>query len=213
VCTGPSAGGRALQGAAFERVDQAPLDVIAWLDFLKRSGFERVGILGHSLGAVKAIFTLSGDNPPEVARLVAVSPPRLSYSYFSESPRGEGFLQTFAAAEALVREGRGDDLMLVKFPLAYHVAAAGYVDRYGPAERYNVLKLLDRVRSPTLVTYGTSELQGDLAFRGMSEAVEKLRTGANALEVSVIAGADHIYTGLHDALAGRITAWLGRGPR
>jgi hypothetical protein len=32
------------------------------------------------------------------------------------------------------------------------------------------------------------------------------------LQVAVIAGADHIYSGCHDALAARITRWLGKLP-
>ena len=199
-----------MQGAAFERVDESPLDLAAWLNFLEQRGFTRIGLLGHSLGAVKAIFTLSAEPPRCVTALVAVSPPRLSYSYFRETPRAGGFLQTFAAAEELVRAGRGEELLLVKFPLTYYVSAAGYVDRYGPEERYNVLKLLDRVSCPTLVTYGSSEVQGDFAFRGMPEAVESLATPENSLQVAMIAGADHLYTGCHDVLAGRIASWLGR---
>ena len=148
VSTGPA--GRGPLGAAFERVDEAPLDLAAWIDFLKAGGFARIGLLGHSLGAIKAAFTLAADDPPRVERLVAVSPPRLSYAYFCQTPRGEEFRQTFAAAEERVAAGRGDELMLVKFPLAYYVSAAGYVDRYGPRERYNVLSLLSRVRRADL---------------------------------------------------------------
>jgi pimeloyl-ACP methyl ester carboxylesterase len=210
VCTGPSAQGRGFQGAAFERIAEAPVDLAAWLQFLRERGFERVGLLGHSLGAIKAVLTLAAADAPEVAALVAVSPPRLSYAYFCQTPRGEGFKQTFAAAEQLVAEGRGDELMLVKFPLAYYVSAAGYVDRYGPEERYNVLRHLERVRVPSLVTYGSSEVQGDFAFRGMPEAVEAAATSANSLQVAVIAGADHIYTACHDSLAGRILSWTRR---
>jgi pimeloyl-ACP methyl ester carboxylesterase len=167
-------------------------------------------LLGHSLGAVKAIFTLAGDHPPAVSALVAVSPPRLSYSHFRASPRGEEFRRIFAMADEHVRAGRGGELLHVTFPLSYYVSAAGYVDRYGPAERYDVVKQLDRVRCPTLVTYGSSEVQSEVAFRGMPGAAEKLATAANSLQVAVIAGADHIYTGCHDALAGRIVSWLGR---
>jgi pimeloyl-ACP methyl ester carboxylesterase len=209
ISTGPPAQGRSLQGAAFERVDESPLDVTAWIDLLHRRGFARIGLLGHSLGAIKAIFTLAGQNPPKVAALVAVSPPRLSYSYFCQTSRADGFLQTFAAAEELVRAGRGDELMLVKFPLPYHVSAAGYVDRYGPQERYNVLRLVGGVKCPTLVTYGSSEVQGDFAFRDMPEAIEKMATAENSLQLAIVAGADHIYTGLHDTLAARIVSWLG----
>jgi len=210
VSTGPSAGGRWVQGAAFERVDESPLDLRAWIDFLAARGFRRIGLLGHSLGAIKSIFTLAADDSPAVAALVAISPPRLSHAYFCASARAEGFRQSFARAQELVNAGREDELLLVDFPLKYYVSAGGFVDRYGPEERYDVVGLLDRVRVPTLVTYGSSEVQGNIAFRGMPEDVEKEATAANMLQVAVIAGADHIYTGCHDALAGRILWWLGR---
>ncbi len=210
ISTGPSAQGRWLQGAAFERVSESPLDLAAWIDFLHQRGLARVGVLGHSLGAVKAIYTLSGDNPPDVAALVAVSPPRLSYASFCESARAEEFLRTFAAAEQHVAAGNPDTLMQIQIPLPSYVTAAGYLDRYGPEERYNVLRHLDRVARPTLVTYGSTEVQSDAAFRGMPEAIERLTASKNSLQLAVIAGADHIYTGCHDALFARIAAWLKR---
>jgi pimeloyl-ACP methyl ester carboxylesterase len=209
VCTGPSLAGRALLGAAFERVDEAPRDLRAWLELLGELDFRRVGLLGHSLGAIKAILTLAADDAPQVARLVAVSPPRLSYAHFCASPRADEFRRTFARAEALVAAGQGDELMFVNFPLAYHIAAAGYVDRYGPEERYNVLAHLPRVQCPTLVTYGSAELAASEAFGGMPEAIGGL--GMAAMKVAVIAGADHIYTGCHDALAGAIARAEGKG--
>lgn len=206
LATGPSSG--RLQGAAFERIDEAPLDLAAWIQFLVERGFSRVGILGHSLGAVKAIYTLATSCPASVA-LVAVSPPRLSFSYFCQTPRAKRFRETFETASQLVAGGREDELLEIDFPLRYFVSARGFVDRYGPAERYNVLKLLDRVNVPTLVTYGSEEVN-DLAFRGMPDEVAALRSEQNQLQVAVIAGADHIYTACHDALAGRISGWLKR---
>ncbi len=213
LSTGPSDGGRGLQGAAFERIDESPRDLRAWIELLHTRDYRRIGLLGHSMGAIKSIFTLARDSPPQVAALVAISPPGLSYSRFCESPRAGEFRQTFERASQLLRDGRGDELMLIKFPIPYYVSAAGFVDRYGPDEKYNVLGLLSRVACPVLVTYGSSELQSGVAFAGMSDAVEKLATAANSLQVAVIAGADHIYTGCHDALAARIIRWTGRQER
>lgn len=210
VSTGSSAGG--LQGAAFERVDQAPADLAAWIDLLQERGFQRIGLLGHSLGAIKAIFTLAAEQPPPVSVLVAVSPPHLSHALFSASPRGDDFRAMYARADELVSKGQGNELLLVDFPLSYYVSAASYLDRYGPHERYNVVRLLPSVGCPTLVTFGSSELN-NVAFRGLSEAAEKCATPKNSLQVAIIAGADHIYSGCHDALAGRIASWLGRQGR
>ena len=210
VCTGPSAMGRAWQGAAFERIDEAPLDIAAWVAFLRERGFERVGMLGHSLGAIKAIYTLASPNTLKIAALVAVSPPHLSYAYFCTTPRADLFKQTLELAQQHVDAGRPDELMKVMFPLPYYVTAAGYVDRYGPGERYDVLKFVNRMPCPTLVTYGTKEVQSDAAFRGMPEAVDQLAAKATNLQGAVIAGADHQYTACHDALAERINLWAKR---
>jgi pimeloyl-ACP methyl ester carboxylesterase len=210
VCTGPSAMGRSWQGAAFERIDEAPLDIAAWVALLRERGFERIGLLGHSLGAIKAIYTLATADAPPIAALAAISPPHLSYAYFCASRRGAEFQQLFAVAQTHLDAGRGEELLFAKFPISYYVSAASYVDRYGPAERYNVLRLLGQVKCPTLVTYGSSEVQAEVAFQGMPEAVEKLATKDNCLQAAVIAGADHIYTGCHDVLAGRIASWLVR---
>jgi pimeloyl-ACP methyl ester carboxylesterase len=210
VSTGPSAGGRWLQGAAFERVDEAPRDLAAWIDFLRGRGYQRIGLLGHSMGAIKAVLTLAAADAPPLEVLVAVSPPRLSYERFCRSQRSEEFRQTFARCKELVGAGRGDELLFVKFPLAYYITAAGYLDRYGPEERYNVLRLVDRVTCPTLVTFGSLEVQTNEAFRGLPDELAALSTPENSLQVAVIAGADHNYTGCHDSLAGVISKWLAR---
>lgn len=210
ICTGPSAGGRSLLGAAFERVDEARVDIPQWLAFLGERGFSRIGLLGHSLGAIKAILAMAEEPSPLVKVLVAASPPRLSYQHFCSSRQGREFLQNYERARQLVAEGRGDELLLVKFPIAYYVSAAGFVDRYGPDEKYNILRMLERVTVPTLITYGSQELQVHDAFRGMPEEVERLATEQNRLQVAVIAGADHQYTACHDSLAAMIAKWLGR---
>src|SRR5215470_10985051 len=45
ISTGPSASGRTLQGAAFERVDESPLDITAWVSLLRDRGYGSIGIL------------------------------------------------------------------------------------------------------------------------------------------------------------------------
>ncbi len=201
--------GKRWSGAAFERVDEAPLDLAAWVEFCQQRGYRRVGLLGHSLGAVKAIYWLSQLDPAPVIVLVAVSPPRLSYAHYAASERADEFLGTFEQAQSHVDAGRPDELMLVKFPLPYWVSAAGYIDRYGPGERYNVLRSIQHLPVPLLVSYGSRELQTDVAFRGMPEEIEKLPSKAPR-QIAVIAGGDHSYSTVELSLAERIELWLSR---
>jgi pimeloyl-ACP methyl ester carboxylesterase len=196
-------------GAAFERIDEGPLDLAAWVALLELRGFRRIGLVGHSLGAVKAIYWLAAHPPAPIAALVAASPPRLSYSHYAASERGAQFLATMAEAQAHVEASQPDELLLVKFPLTYLVSAAAYVDRYGSHERYNVLRSIGRVEVPLLVTYGSRELQADVAFRGMPDEIDKLPPAAPR-QVAVIAGGDHSYSTVESALADRIELWLAR---
>src|SRR5581483_8916205 len=73
-------GGRRL-GAAYEIVDDCRHDIAAWVSWLVQAAGPRVGLIGHSLGAIKCLYALVNDPQPAVARLVAISPPCLSYSW------------------------------------------------------------------------------------------------------------------------------------
>ena len=208
------------QGAAYEVVDDCREDLRAWLELAQARGYERVALLGHSLGAVKSIYALAqagsvgdgraSDVPRSVSRLIALSPPRLSYSYFAASPRAEEFLAMCRRAEELVAAGRDESLVEISFPLPYAVTARGYLDKYGPAERYNVLKHLPAISCPTLVTFGSVEVQTNVAFRGMPEAVEALPApdAGAPRSLALLAGADHFYSGTRTELAARIESWL-----
>jgi hypothetical protein len=209
---GTSAGPRRL-GAACERVEDCRLDIAAWLGSLKERGCHRIGVAGHSLGAIKGVFALAQADAPHAECLCAISPARLSHDYFCASPAADEFRATLARAHELVEAGQGETLMDVEFPVPYVVTAAGYLDKYGPGERFNVLTYIGRLRLPTLFVFGSSEVQNHVAFRGLPEAIEAAAQGPPPhplVNVAVIAGGDHVYSGVRSELLARLERWLTR---
>jgi dienelactone hydrolase len=200
-------GGRRL-GAAYEVVDDCRHDLAAWVEWLRSRAGPRVGLLGHSLGAVKCLYALAQEPRLGAARAVALSPPRLSYSWFCSAPQRAEFLADYARAEQEVQAGRPMALLDVKLPLPFVVTAAGYVEKYGPDERYNYLNFVAGVPCPVLVTLGGVEVENNMAFRGAPEALAELAARYPRLQVETVAGADHFYTGVHDELLARLEAWL-----
>jgi pimeloyl-ACP methyl ester carboxylesterase len=197
-------------GAAYETVDDCRFDVAAWIEFLASRGHERVVLIGHSLGAIKAVYAQALEKFPRVAAVVAASPPRLSYSAFMNSPESSVFLESMSTAERMVAEGRGEELFTGKFPFPLLITAAGYIDKYGPAERYNILRFAAELPCPVLFTYGSKELeQGGVAFAGLPEAIMTLRN-TERRSVEVIQGADHFYSGTAEKLADVVAAWLAQ---
>ena len=208
MSTASTAQGGRRAGAAYEIVDDCRHDLAAWVAWLAERGISKIALLGHSLGAIKSIYYLAHEPHPAIATLVAISPPRLSHSYFADSKSGEEFVRVFAQAEEAVARGAGNELIEIRFPLPYVVTAASYLDKYGRDERYNVLRLLERLDLPTLFVYGGQELQTNIAFMGMAEELEQMVQQGRPATVAVIAGADHFYTTERPALAHRAASWL-----
>jgi pimeloyl-ACP methyl ester carboxylesterase len=197
-------------GAAYEIVDDCRHDLAAWVEFLKCRGCGQIILIGHSLGAIKAVYSQAYEKFVEVAAVVAVSPPRLSYSAFMNAPESSFFGESMHNAEDMVTAGQGDELFTSKFPFPLLITASGYIDKYGPAERYNILEFAAAVPCPALFIYGSKELaSGGIPFAGLPEALMSL-PNAGGRSTAVIDGADHFYSGLSEALGLKIADWLAK---
>jgi alpha/beta superfamily hydrolase len=94
------------------------------------------------------------------------------------------------------------------FPYPYIITAAGYVDKYGPEERYDFLKLLSGIACPVLITLGGKEVQSNMAFQELPPKLAALVEGTALVKTELIPDADHFYTGLRRELVDRIESWL-----
>lgn len=198
-------GGRRL-GAAYEIVDDCRHDVAACVEWLRTNVGPRVGLIGHSLGAVKSLYALAHEPTIAVERVVAISPPRLSYSWFCTRSDGPAFLETYQRAESLLQAGQPTALLDVQLPLPFVITAAGYVEKYGPDERYNYLNFITSVPCPVLLTLGEIESGHNMAFHGAADALAALRSSSR--RVVTIPGADHFYSKVRGELVTCIDAWM-----
>lgn len=200
-------GGRLPQGAAYEIVDDCRRDLDAWCKALRDRGLERVALVGHSLGALKAVYGAAYGLSSPVASVVAISPPRLSCRLFLDSARAEEFSAALQQAQALVADDRPLELMRIRFPVPLLISAASYVDKYGPQERYDILRIAKVLKTPTRFIYGGRELDSSPAFAGLPDAIRALLDGSTS-DVQLVDDADHNYSGSTSALAALIDEWF-----
>ena len=121
------------------------------------------------------------------------------------------FGESLELAQQRVDEGRGEELIEIHFPLPLLITARGYLDKYGPGERYNLLTFIEQVRSPLLITFGSLEVeQGSIAFAGLAEAVGHATAAKPDWPgtVEVIQGADHHYSDRRGELGKLVSSWL-----
>lgn len=189
---GTLAGGRRF-GSALELVHECVHDIDAWLAFMEREGCQRILLLGHSLGAIKSVYWTAKSSHPSVAAVAALSPPRLSAAAFAGRGEESGYFDSLARAQQQIAAGRGEDWIEASFPFPMTMSANTYVDKYG-GERYNILRLVAKCSAPTLFTYGEQELNKE-AFRGLPEQLQASGGAEVVLDVVVLPGADHSYSG------------------
>jgi pimeloyl-ACP methyl ester carboxylesterase len=191
-----------LAGGWWEQLEQAPHDVAAWIDCTAALGFRRVALLGHSLGAMKVPYYQAQRQDPRVGGVILASPPLAA---------GRPAAEAMRQAEALVAQGRGQDLLpwgslggfstisaetrLSRTRTLPHIYGEGTAD---PA--------IAQIRCPVFALYGTEE-----PTVGTAADLETIRRAARAaarVETRMFEGADHLYRGHETEVAAALVPWL-----
>jgi len=195
-------------GAALEDVSHAQFDIPAWVEFLTKRNHQNILVLGHSLGAIKTIYSQAHNPQPKVRSIIGLSATRLSYSELVNAPKGNDFRETFDRCKRLVDENNGDAPVQVSFPYPTWMTPKCYVDKYGPDETFNWLNFVDRIETPTLLVFGQKELDNDLAFTGIRPKLDELNRDWNPFTIEEIPDGDHFYTAKFAELDEKLVRWL-----
>ena len=210
--TGMSRMGVRRLGAGYERVEECLEDLDAWLDWAN-DRYQSVILLGHSLGALKAVFYQRHHMHHLLRKVIAVSPPRLSYRAFMAGEQSFGFQQSIENAEQSIRDGEPQRLVDVSVPFPLLITAEGYLDKYGPQEKYNLEPMVSELVLPTDFIFGGHELQySGIAFAGLDNSIKSIVAEAgleNQISLQVIDQADHMYSQHSGELAELVISLLG----
>ena len=194
------------EGNAYEILGKGRQDLRAGIDYLSGRGYRRIGILGHSMGAVKVAYYAATEADDRVAAVIPVSPVRLSCSYYLESEDVEEFRANLETADRMEAEGRALDLFYVDFPIKEMFSAAAYLDKHGPLERYNIVQHTPNIRVPMFVLSGSLETHTrllDVPQDMITAAVNSPRA-----EYLVLEGGNHSLTNMMPEAGAAVLDWL-----
>jgi|AP95_1055475.scaffolds.fasta_scaffold19558_2 alpha-beta hydrolase superfamily lysophospholipase len=199
-------------GAALENIDECRLDLQAWISWARENGSQQVILVGHSMGGVKSIYATAAMAVDPLG-VIAISPPRFCHSMYQQHPDAAAFREDYARASELVAQDRGDELMQVRQPLPIWIRAAGYIEKYGPEDRYDLVKHLPQVGCPVLVLVGGQTVERSPAFSSLPDDLASLDLPAASLSIEVIPDANMHYTNdPHEPLR-RAVHWCRTLPR
>ncbi|GIW06409.1 MAG: hypothetical protein KatS3mg060_1214 [Dehalococcoidia bacterium] len=199
-------------GSAFEILADCGLDFDAAIRFLGERGYSRIALLGHSNGAVKAIYYAAHAPDEHLAAVVSCSGPRFSARWYAQSERAEEYRRNLARAQELAAAGDPYHLFELTFPTEPLLRSGqAYLDKYA-GETYNFELWADRIRVPLLRI--TGERETNVNQRGVAEDLMRLAVNSPHRKAVVIPGAAHRYTPDEEREVAELTAeWLRSLPR
>ena len=200
---GPLLGGdQLLGGTLWERFEDAPRDIGAWVTFTMSLDVQGVVLIGHSYGGLKIVQYQAQRQDPRVVGLVLASPGPISLARFREP-------DLLAEAQRLVAQGRGLQLLPPQSDGQPRPSAQTYLDRTTAV--IDVLGAqtsnppIAQISGPVLAFYGTREEQAVAAA-----ALERIRrqVAGGRVETRLIEDAVHSHFRTESAVASAIAEWM-----
>lgn len=210
ITSNPGPEGAHRGGAAYESIADCRYDLHAWINGLVKRGYRRIALVGHSMGGVKSIFTMSVAAHPAVRAVITVSAPRFRHSAYYGHPQGQKFRDDYAAARESVSQGDTDRLMSVTLPLPMLITARNYLEKYGPEDQFDIAKHLPNVACPVLSMVGTESVTRSLAFSDQPETIGELAAAHSHIEFQSVKGANTNYTNHREVPFELAAEWLKR---
>jgi pimeloyl-ACP methyl ester carboxylesterase len=208
MCSIPSRSGSVKGGATYELIQDCVHDVSAWLGWLEQNGFDSVVLVGHSMGGVKAVYSQAHAAHRTVQGVVGISPPRFSHERMLAHPKGALFRNDCEKARQFLGQGQPDQLLAVTQPLPFVATAAGYLEKYGPENRYDYVPLLSQIHCPALILLGSQSIETSPAFAGLDSAISDIEAAHSHVRSRVVPGANINYAGCMDVPYQLVAEWL-----
>ena len=198
--------GQDYKGNAFEILENTMNDLRAGVDHMEQRGYRAIGLLGHSMGAVRVAYYAATQEDPRVAAIVPVSPVRLSYSHYLQSVDAEEFRANMETAQSLVNDGEPDGVFQVNFPIPQFFSAASYIDKHGPFEKYNLINAADRIRVPMLALNGSRETHTRL--EGMAQDLARAAVNSPKADAIMVEEGEHSLVNRTTEASAAVLHWL-----
>ncbi|MGM0516402.1 MAG: alpha/beta hydrolase [Pseudomonadota bacterium] len=185
-------------------------EIAAWVDWIKGEGAERLAVLGHSRGGNQVGRYLAESPDPMVEKAVLLAPQTWSEGYAAKDYKANydtELAPLLEKAEALVDEGRGDEVMEMDFIYCPDTTAtaASVVSYYREDPRMDTPTVLGETDVETLVIVAGADTTVTDLEEKMADRVED-----DNIEMTVVSGSDHMFRDLflYDA-ADAATAFIG----
>lgn len=206
------AAGAAIYQSVFEDVAK---DTAGWVNYLEGQGFDRVILVGHSWGGIRATYYKVSSGDPRVVGIVYLAPTQDGPDWAERGLGKAAYDSLVAQAQAMVAAGDGSRRMVfaqgvVPEPAPsgmtrqWHQSARSFLSEWGPEAATVHTQQIKKLDIPILAIAGNKDTFVDLPFmKRFTRAA-----GGPADYQWYDDGAPHSLIGWEDRVSEDILGWL-----
>ncbi|MDD5146899.1 MAG: DUF1749 domain-containing protein [Candidatus Pacebacteria bacterium] len=202
-------------GARYELLEEAHLDITAWLKVLINEGYKEIVLMGHSLGTVKAVrYLFEGEQKNQINKLILLAPFDKKGYLLVQNLDTENLLNQ---AQEAIDKGRGGELVTPEFGdgiTSYQTFISWYKqDDLGRMFEFSSPKyefpILKQINIPTKIVVGSK----DAYFyptnpKHPEEAMKILLNKIPHSQGKIIEGAVHSFKPHESLMAKEVSAFI-----
>lgn len=203
-------------GVTYERFKECIYDIDAWLNEVRKLGYKKIILLGHSLGCNKTVYYYSEKRPKDIAGVILASPPDMVGLF--ETPKYQrNHQELLEEAKRNVKEGNPRKLVSSMVWDWYNLSSQTYIDLSetgGAVDNLPVLRnpekfsALENIDVPILGIMGEHD---DIAIRSLKEDLDLIASKATScpsFKKQFIKGANHTYDQQEKEFSSTVADWV-----
>lgn len=205
-------------GATYERFSDCIYDIDGWLNEVKKLGYKKVILLGHSLGCNKTIHFYSKKQPKDIAGVILASPPDM-VGLFEKTEYQPNHKELLAEAIRNIKEGNPRKLVTGMVWDWYQLSSQTYFDlseTNGLVDNLPILRNPDKFKELAQINIPILGIMGeldDIAIRTLEEDMNLIASkavGSPSFTKEFIKGANHTYDQQEEMFAKVVTDWISK---
>lgn len=203
-------------GAHFELLEEAYLDIDAWVQFAHSMGYSDVVLQGHSLGTIKVVrYLFEGKHKERVRKLILLAP--FDRTYLIERFASGKWQEFVMIAKQKVSEGKGGEIIPTEFDevvMSYKTYVSWHDENdfqhmYDFFDEHYTFPILNKIETPVKVIVGTKdEYFHPSNAEHPEEAIEALKANIKDFQYKLIENAEHSYTGYENIVADEVVNFV-----
>jgi len=205
-------------GAIYEKFEESINDIDLWLNEAKKLGYEKIILMGHSLGCNKVIHYQSVNKDNSVTKIILASPPDMVGLAKLEKyqPNYSTLLQE---AKDNINKDKTKKILSSMLWDWYYISSETFLNQFQDncvADNLPLLRnpeIFDELSKIDIPIFAFMEENDDTPINTIEEDLNQIKEKATActeFETAILAGANHNYENKEKELSQLIIDWLNK---